>query len=86
MPREPQGFLLQLEKDLEILLSMSLEPDSPAVTREQCRALPRNTNGDRTSLGPHERLPEFLIITGEKPHVSRGSSKKKTRDSAVITR
>ena len=45
------------------------------MTREQYRALPGNSNGDWTSLGPHERLPEIPIITPEKSHAVHRSSK-----------
>ena len=40
---------------------------------------PRNLNGDWTSLGPHVRLPKFPIITPEKRHMSRRTSKKTMR-------
>ena len=85
-----QGFLWHLEKDLEIPTSMRLEANFPAVTREQCRTPPRNSNGDWTSLGPHDRLPEFPVVTLEKPHTSCRSSKKNheitpsSRDEALL--
>ena len=41
---------------------MHLEADSPAMTREQCRPPPRNSNGDWTSQGPYQRLPEFPVV------------------------
>ena len=47
----------------------------PAVTREQSPVLPRNSTGDWTSLGQHERLPESLVITRE----SCCNSRKTTR-------
>ena len=53
----------------------------PAVTREQSQAPPRNSNGDWTSLGQHERLPEVPVVTWE----SR-STREKPGGSPVITR
>jgi len=58
----------QLEKELEIPPSKLLEARFPAVTPEQCRVPTLNSNGDWTSQGPHERLPEFPVVTQEKPH------------------
>ena len=49
----------------------------PAVTREQSPAPPHNLNGDWTSLGQHERLPEFPVVTQE----SRRNTRKTTRFS-----
>ena len=60
-------------------LQCVLRPDSTVVTREKCCALRLNSNGDWTSLVPHERLLEFPVITREKPHTSHCSSKKTTR-------
>ena len=71
-----QSFLPQLEKDLEIHLQRELRPDSPALTQEQSCAPPRNSNGDWTSLGQHKRLPEFPIVTREKPQTSCQNSRK----------
>ena len=51
----------------------------PALTREQSPAPPHTSNGDWTSLGQHESLPEFPVIMREKHHTSRRSSKKTTR-------
>ena len=42
-----------------------------AVTREQPPALPCNLNGDWTSLGQHERHPEFPFVTRESCRNSR---------------
>ena len=36
------------------------------VTREPGRAPPRHAHGDLTSLAPHERLPEILVVPREK--------------------
>ena len=74
-----QNLLPHLEKELEIPPQRVLRPDSPAVTREQCRAPPSHSNGDCTSLGPHERLPDFSVITGKKSHTSCSSSRKTMR-------
>ena len=38
----------------------------PVVTRESRRAPPRHAHGDLTSLAPHERLPEILVVPREK--------------------
>ena len=54
---ETQGFLPQFKKDIEIPFQCVLRPDSPAVNQEQSYAPPRNSNGNWTSLGPHESLP-----------------------------
>ena len=62
-----QSFFPQHEKDLKIPLQRDLRPDSPALTREQSHAPPGNSNGDWTSLRQQERLPEFCVITREKP-------------------
>ena len=35
---------------------------SPDMTRETGRAPPRYAHGDLTSLAPHERLPEILVV------------------------
>ena len=32
------------------------------MTREPGRAPPRHAHGDLTSLAPHERLPEILVV------------------------
>ena len=36
------------------------------MTREPERAPPRHAHGDLTSLAPHERLPEILVVPREK--------------------
>ena len=36
------------------------------MTREPGRAPPRDGHGDLTSLAPHERLPEILVVPREK--------------------
>ena len=33
------------------------------LTREPGRAAPRHVHGDLTSLAPHERLPEILVVS-----------------------
>ena len=38
------------------------------------------------SLGPHKRLPVFLVVTQEKPHTSHCSSKQNPRDFPIISR
>ena len=38
------------------------------MTREQCCPHPRHSNGDLTSLVPHERLSVFPVVPREKPH------------------
>ena len=37
-----------------------------SVTREPGRGPPRHAHGDLTSLAPHERLPEILVVPREK--------------------
>ena len=58
-----------------------MRPYSPAVTREQSRAPHLKSNGDWTSLGLHGTLPEFSIVTREKPQTSHHNSRKTTRFS-----
>ena len=70
------NFLLQLEKHLEVPPSIKLRPDSPDLTTEQSSAPPRNSNGDLTSLMQQERLPEFLVVTGEESHAPHLNSRK----------
>ena len=48
-----EGFPLPPEKELD------------PVTREPGRAPPRHAHGDLTSLAPHERLPEILVVPRE---------------------
>ena len=79
------GFPATSLESLEIPSSTCVRPDSPTVTREQCRAPPHNSNGDWTSLEPHKRLPEFPAVTREKPH-PRAGVRKNPRDSPVIER
>ena len=55
------------------------------MTQEQCCTPPSNLNGHWTSLQPHERIPYFLVVTQENPHMSCCSSKKK-QDSPFIVR
>ena len=85
-----QGYLPQLQKEPRVTCPNSrktsrfplqhvFRPDSPPMIQEQCRALPCNSNGDWTSLGPHKRLSELPVVTQEKPHTSRHSSRKTTR-------
>ena len=91
LPRLPsqvegtQGFLSKLEKDLEIHLQCVLRPNSTVVTREQCRVLHHNSNGDWISLGPHERLAEFPSITQEKHHI-RATVREKQQASPIFAR
>ena len=49
------------------------DPDCPTPMITYCH--PRNWNGDWNSLGQHERLPEFPVITGGKPHTLSHSLK-----------
>src|SRR5574341_1326199 len=46
----------------------------PAVTREQCPAFLRNSNGRLDLLGQHKRQPECPVVTRE----SRRNSRKTT--------
>ena len=41
---------------------------SAPVTREPGRAPPRHAHGDLTSLAPHERLPEILVVPRAQNH------------------
>ena len=47
----------------------------PAVTQEQSPAPPRSSNGDWTSLGHHDRLPEFPVVTQESCRNSRKTTR-----------
>ena len=68
--RESRVSCFNSRKTSRFPLQRVLRPDSPAVIREQCHDLPRNSKGDWTYLGPHERLPEFPVIKSiETPHV-----------------
>ena len=80
-----QGFLPQLENDLEITSSMRLEVDSPTMTRDQWRAPPHHAHGDLTSLAPHERLPELPVVPRGKHHTC-ATARENPRDAPVITR
>ena len=46
-----------------------------AVTQDQSPAPPHNLNRDWTSLGQHERLPEFPIVTRESGRNSRETTR-----------
>ena len=39
------------------------------MTREPGRAPPRHAHGDLTSLAPHERLPEILVVSNNKTRI-----------------
>ena len=54
-------------------------PISPAVTREQSCALPRNSKGDLTTLRQHARFPKFTCRNLEDPHAFCRNSRKPTR-------
>ena len=88
LPGESHGqkILLQCQKDLGIPPSTHLEARFPCHNSRAMPCSPRNSNGDSASLGPHARLPEFPVITREKPHTSRCSSKKTPRDCPLIAR
>ena len=64
---------------LRFPLPCELRPHSPAVTPEQSRVPPRNSNRDLTSLRQHERLPEFLVLPGEESQASCLNSRKPRR-------
>jgi len=72
----PEVPCLTSRKTSTFPLQHVLRPDSPAVTRETCHAPPCNSKGQWASLGPHKKLPEFPIVTQEKPHTSCRSSRK----------
>ena len=63
------------------------------MTREPGRAPPRHAHGDLTSLAPHERLPEILVVPREKtptgaaqaPPGSQASSRGEAKDSALLS-
>ena len=80
-----QGFLSQLEKDLNSPSSMRLEARFPYHDSRACRAPPRNSNGDLNSLVQHNRLPEFPVVPREKTHTG-ATVREKPRDSTVIAR
>ena len=80
-----QDFLPQPEKDLESPSSMRLEARFPYHDSRACRAPPRNSNGDLTSLAQHERLAEFPVVPREKPHTG-DTARDKQRDAPVIVR
>ena len=71
-----QGFLPQLEKDLEIPPSTRLEDIFPSSDSSAIPPPPSNSNGDWNSLVTHERHPEFPVLTQEKPHMSHCNSRK----------
>ena len=67
-----EGFPPHPDKDLESPSSMRLEAlvpsrDSRAMTRS-----PSPPHRDLTSLAPHERLPEILVVPREK--ISTGTA------------
>ena len=80
-----QGFLLKPEKDLESLSSTSHDARFPYHDSRACRSPTHNSNGDLTSLGPHERLPELFLISREKSYTVTGA-REISRDSPVIAR
>ena len=41
---------------------MPFDSGRDLMTREPGRAPPRHAHGDLTSLAPHERLPEILVV------------------------
>ena len=53
----------------------------PALTGEQSREGPHNSNGDWTFLRQHERVPEVPVVTREEPQVSCRTSRKTRRFS-----
>src|SRR5574341_621313 len=55
------------------------------MAREQCRAPPRHSHGDPTSLAPHERLTDLAVVPREKPHTG-AAAREQPRDSPVIER
>ena len=52
------------------------------MTREPGRAPPRHAHGDLTSLAPHERLPEILVVPREKTPMCREPA----RDIPLVTK
>ena len=44
---------------------LQMRTSAPAVTAEGSRGTPRDSSGDRTSLRPHERVPEVPVGTRE---------------------
>ena len=77
--REPEVSCRNLIKTLRFPLQRELKPDSPALNQEQSCAPHLKSNGDWTSLGQHETLPEFSVVTREKPQISPRNSRKTTR-------
>src|SRR5574341_891950 len=55
------------------------------MAREQCRAPPRHSHGDPTSLAPPERLTDLAVVPREKPHTG-AAAREQPRDSPVIER
>ena len=74
-----EGFLPQIEKDLEIPPSTRLEDIFPSSDSSAIPPPPSNSNGDWNSLVTHERHPEFPVLTQEKPHMSHCNSRKTSR-------
>ena len=74
-----QGFLPQLKKDLEIPPSTCLYARFPCHNSRAMPRFPSLLEWRLTSLGPQDRLPEFPVVTLEKPHMSRRSLKKTTK-------
>ena len=64
---------------LRFPLPCELKPDSPAVTPEQSRTPPHNSNGDLTALRQQEWLPEFPVVPGEESQAPRHNSGKPRR-------
>ena len=80
-----QSSLLHLKKDLEIPPSMRLEARFPC---RDSRAMPRSPlqlEWRLTSLGPHERLSDFTVVTREKRHTCAAAGEKR-RDAPFSTR
>ena len=80
-----QGFLPQPEKDLERPSSTRLKARFPYHGLGAVTGSPRDSQGDPTSLAPHERLTDLAVVPREKPHTG-AAARKQPRDSPVIER
>ena len=65
---EPTRLRLELPHETGLILRCPRKVGNPLQTekgsRPSCR--PRHAHGDLTSLAPHERLPEILVVPREK--------------------
>ena len=61
-PCQPWRETLRFQPQLQMSTS------APTVTTEESRGAPRDSRGDWTSLRPHKRVPEVVVVTQEESH------------------